>query len=141
MRRRTTYVLMFFIMLSHFSCNEYLELIPPEGLIREEFWKNQSDVESVLMAAYQRFAALDEMLFVFGEVRADMVVGDVNQNNRERLLAESNIYSDNNISNWFGFYRVINNCNEVIKNAALAQESALRLHIQNGLWTCDMPGL
>ncbi|MFC2115063.1 RagB/SusD family nutrient uptake outer membrane protein [Bacteroidota bacterium] len=122
MRRRTIFVLMFIIMLSHFSCNEYMELIPPEGLIREEFWKNQSDVESVLMAAYQRFAALDEMLFVFGEVRADMVVGDVNQNNRERLLAESNIYSDNNISNWWDYYRVINNCNEVIKNAVIVQE-------------------
>ena len=113
---------MFFIMLSNFSCKDYLELIPPEGLIREEFWKNQSDVESALMAAYQRFAALDDLLFVFGEVRADMVSGDVNQRNTERLLAESNIYSDNNLSNWWDFYRVINNCNEVIKNAVLAQE-------------------
>ncbi len=122
MRRRTTYVLMFIIMLSHFSCNDYLELIPPEGLIREEFWKSQSDVESVLMAAYQRFAGLDGLLFVYGEVRAEMVMGDVDQHNTERLLAESNIYSDNARSNWYSFYKVINNCNEVIKNAEFVQE-------------------
>lgn len=100
-----------------------MELIPPEGLIREEFWKNQSDVEAVLMAAYQRFANMDDLLFVFGEVRADMVSGDTDQNNIERLLAESNIYPDNRICSWQDFYKVINNCNEVIKNAPLVQEA------------------
>jgi hypothetical protein len=109
-------------MFTQFGCRDYMELIPPEGLIREEFWKNQSDVEAVLMAAYQRFANMDDLLFVFGEVRADMVAGDTDQDNVERLLAESNIYPDNRLCNWRDFYRVINNCNEVIENAELVQE-------------------
>ena len=41
-----------------FSCNEWLELEPPNGLIREEFWQTKEDVESAVMGAYHTFAAM-----------------------------------------------------------------------------------
>jgi len=122
MRKRIKYFLLFLVMTIQFSCNDYMELIPPGGLIREEFWKTKGDVEAVLMAAYQNFASMDRMLFVFGEVRADMVEGDVSQNWEERLISENNIYPDNSRCNWADFYKIINYCNEVIKNAPLVQE-------------------
>lgn len=122
MRKQIKYFLLFLVMSIQFSCNDYMELIPPGGLIREEFWKTKGDVEAVLMAAYQNFASMDRLLFVFGEVRADMVEGDVSQNWEERLLAENNIYPDNSRCNWADFYKIINYCNEVIKNAPLVQE-------------------
>lgn len=108
-------------MLSQISCKDYLELLPDEGLIREEFWKNQGDVEAVLMAAYQRFASVDDKLFIYGEVRADMVADAGSQRGAERDLAEGNIYPNNTLCNWQDFYKIINNCNEVIKNAASVQ--------------------
>ena len=99
-----------------------MELIPPGGLIREEFWKTKEDVEAVLMAAYESFASMDAKLFVYGEVRADLVEGDYNQPWEEQLLNEGNIYPNNSFSNWSSFYKIINYCNEVIKNAPLVQE-------------------
>ena len=99
-----------------------MELIPPGGLIREEFWKTKEDVEAVLMASYESFATMDAKLFVYGEVRADMLEGDYNQPWEERLLSEGNVYPDNSFSNWSDFYKIINYCNEVIKNAPLVQE-------------------
>lgn len=104
-------------ILTQFSCNNWMDLIPPDGLIREEYWKTKEDVESVLMAAYETFSTNDRLLFIMGEIRADMVVGDNNQPNNEQLISEGNIYPDNAICNWFNFYSVINYCNEVIKNA------------------------
>lgn len=104
------------------SCQDWLELIPPQGLIREEFWQTKEDVQAVVMGAYETFARLDAMLFRFGEIRADMIVGDIYQGGDEQRVAESNIYPENWMCDWAQFYEVINYCNEVIKNAPLVQE-------------------
>jgi starch-binding outer membrane protein, SusD/RagB family len=122
MRRRTKYILFIFMVLTLSSCDEYMELIPPGGLIKEEFWQNKGDVEAVLMASYQRFASMDRLLFVFGEARADMIEDAGSQDADERKISESNIYPDNKLCNWEDFYIIIKDCNEVIKNASLVQE-------------------
>lgn len=104
------------------SCNSWMELIPPQGLIREEFWKSKEDVEAVMMGAYDTFAKMDRLLFLYGELRGDMVIGDYNLGNSERQISESTIYPENYLCNWQSFYQVINFCNEVIKNAPLVQK-------------------
>ncbi len=45
----------FLLMTSQFGCEKWLELIPPEGLIREEFWKSRQDVDAVVMGIYESF--------------------------------------------------------------------------------------
>jgi len=122
MKIRAIYILIFFTLATPFSCSDWMELYPPQGLIREEFWKTKEDVQAVIMGAYESFAQLDGMLFKYGEIRADMVIGDYNQLWFERRVAESNIYPENYMCDWSDFYKVINYCNEVIKNAPLVQE-------------------
>ncbi len=122
MRTKAKYLLIAVMVFMQFSCNDWLELVPPGGLIRDEFWKTKEDVEAVLMAAYSSFASMDRTLFIMGEVRADLVQGDYNQGWNEQLLMENNIYPDNGLTNWDSFYKIINFCNEVIKNAPLVQE-------------------
>lgn len=117
------FILLLIALSVQLSCNDFLELIPPGGLVREEFWKSKEDVEAVLMGAYQSFAALDGDLFIFGEARGDMVKADVNLGGSERNMMESNIYPDNGLCNWDKFYKIINYCNEVIKNAPIVQQS------------------
>lgn len=115
------YLLLLLGLTMQFSCKDYLDLIPPGGLVREEFWKTKEDVEAVLMGAYQAFANMDNALFTYGEARGDMVAADYNLGS-ERSLMESNIYPDNWLNNWENFYRVINYCNDVIKNAPEVQK-------------------
>ncbi len=122
MKHSIKYTIAVVLVLISTSCNDWLELLPPGGLIREEYWKTQADVKAVLMAAYERFSSMDASLFIFGEIRADMIQGDIGQPTGEELLMESNIFPDNSICNWSAFYSVINNANEVIKNAPLVQE-------------------
>lgn len=116
------FLLLFLLLGSQISCTKYLELIPPGGLVREEFWKSKEDVEAVLMGAYQSFAAMDGSLFIYGEARGDMVKADYNLGGGERNLMESNIYPDNGLCNWNNFYKVINYCNDVLKNAPEVQK-------------------
>lgn len=116
------HIIVLVALLMQVSCNDWLELLPPGGLIREEFWKTKEDVEAGLMGAYDAMSRLDGLFFIFGEIRADMVKGDVNQSSDQRRISQNNIYPENPLSNWERFYQVINYCNEVIKNAPLVKE-------------------
>ncbi len=122
MRKKLKYLVLAMLVLTQISCNDWLELIPPGGLIREEFWKTRADVDAVLMAAYSGFSALDSRLFLFGELRGDMLIGGPNQSGNQQRIAENNIHPDNSETNWQNFYKVINYCNEVIVNAPKVQK-------------------
>jgi hypothetical protein len=122
MKRILKYLIVFIVVFIPFSCEKWMDLIPPEGLIREEFWKTKEDVEAVVMGTYENFGSMDATLFKYGEIRADMVKGDVYQLDAERKVSEGNIYPENSMCNWAQFYKVINYCNEVIKNAPLVRE-------------------
>lgn len=115
-------ILVFSSLVLLFGCNDWMDLIPPEGLTREEFWTAKEDVEAVLMGAYESFAIMDEKLFKYGEIRGDMLQGDYNQSGDEQKIQEGNIYQDNYLCNWFEFYQVIDYCNEVIDNGPDVQE-------------------
>jgi starch-binding outer membrane protein, SusD/RagB family len=116
-------ILVFIALTMQFSCSDFLELVPPSGLIRADFWKTKEDVTSVLMGAYTSFASMDEDLFTYGEARGDMATASIYfQWSDEYKLMQSNINPENKFCNWSKFYKVINYCNEVIKNAPEVQK-------------------
>lgn len=116
------FILILVVLMAQASCTKFLELVPPTGLVREEFWKTKEDVEAVLMGAYQSFASMNGSLFTYGEARGDLVKADYNLGGNEQNLMASNIYPDNYLCNWSGFYQVINYCNDVLKNAPNVQK-------------------
>lgn len=123
MKQRIKYIVLILLLAAQFGCNNFLELLPPSGLTREEFWKTKEDVEAVLMGAYGAFAQLDNLMFIHGEARGDMVTNDINLDWNIQNLMNSNIYSDNWLANWESFYKVINYCNDIIKNAPEVQKA------------------
>ena len=110
------------IFFSFNSCTDWLDLTPPDGLVKDEFWKSKEDIEAVLMGAYQEFANLDEKLFLYGELRADMLSDDNNTSGNERSIMEGNIYPTNGLCNWRDFYKVIAHCNSVLKYTSVVRE-------------------
>lgn len=118
------FILLFLALFLQFSCSNFLELIPPNGLVREEFWKTKEDVESVLMGGYQTFASMDGLLFTYGEARGDMVKAAPGwyENGNEGKLMKSDILPTNGLCSWEKFYKVINYCNEVIANAPAVKQ-------------------
>jgi len=122
MKKNIKHILVILTVFLQVSCGDWLELLPPEGLIREEFWQTKEDAEALLMGAYSAMSKLDGNFFLYGELRADMIKGDVYQGEDERKIVQNNIYPDNWLANWNRFYQVINYCNEVIKNAPAVQK-------------------
>lgn len=122
MKINIKYILIVVVLITQYACSDWLELEPPSGLTRDEFWQAKEDVESVLMGAYSAFAGIDDLLFVHGEARGDMVTDDINIDENIRNMMNGNIYSDNSFANWEKFYQIINYANEVINNAPAVKE-------------------
>ncbi|MFC2079996.1 RagB/SusD family nutrient uptake outer membrane protein [Bacteroidota bacterium] len=95
------------------SCDNWLELVPPNGLVQDEYWKNKEDIKASLMGAYDQLAKMDEELFLYGEIRGGMIAED-NPSDDIRDILKGNIYPDNYLCDWSGFYKIINYCNMVL---------------------------
>jgi len=122
MKIKSKLVPIIFLLALNFSCSKWMERLPPEGLVRDEYWNTKEEVQAVLMGAYTTFAQLDGVLFRCGEMRGDMVAGLKNLSLNDQKIMESNIYPDNPLCNWLQFYKVINYCNEVIQNGPSVQK-------------------
>lgn len=122
MKLKIKYTFIALLLLTFFSCEKWLDLLPPSGLTRDEFWQTKEDVKAVLMGTYSAFASLDNLMFIHGEARADLITDDVNADAAVVNMMNSNIYTDNWLANWQDFYEVINYCNEVIDNAPAVQD-------------------
>lgn len=123
-------ILLIFVTVT--SCSDYLDLQPEDGIIREEFWKTKEDVQAAVIGIYSSLLKrppaaqvptngtdynISEYLFMFGEIRADMISPAGNTTPDQRDITTSNILSSNDLTSWAAFYRTINYCNTVIELA------------------------
>jgi hypothetical protein len=121
MKKIIKYILIVLMLSAQFSCNKFMDILPPDGLVKNQYWNTKEEVEQVLLGAYSTFAQLDGQMFKYGEMRADMVTDLSNIDGDDRKVMQVNIYPDNSLCNWYSFYKVINYCNEVIKNAPVVR--------------------
>src|SRR5687768_14797172 len=113
----------FLLMISALSCNKYLDLKPQDGIIRQNFWKTKEQVQAAVIGCYASLLGapagindrpLAEYMFLWGELRADLLTPSTGVTNEELEIMNVNILSTNGLTNWRSFYRTINYCNTVI---------------------------
>jgi hypothetical protein len=109
------------MILSATSCKKYLDLQPLDGITRQEFWKTKEQVQASVIGIYSSLLgsasgdrALAEYLFLWGELRADMITATTGTTGEEADIINVNILPTNSIVNWRSVYRTINYCNTVI---------------------------
>lgn len=119
-----TILAIFILLVSATSCDDYLDLKPQDGIVREEFWKTKEDIQAAVIGIYSSLLntppgavadlPLSQYLFMYGELRGDMIApgGFVTQDQRDMM--NSNIIASNDLTSWDVFYRTINYCNTVI---------------------------
>jgi starch-binding outer membrane protein, SusD/RagB family len=114
------------------SCKKYLDLRPQDGIIRQNFWKTKEQVQAAVMGCYASLLgppsgvndkALAEYLFLWGELRGDMLTPAAGATNDDLEIMNTNILSSNSITNWRSIYRTINYCNTVIDFAPQVLEN------------------
>lgn len=124
MRNNLKISILAFFIATFFSCDDHLNLKPEDGTVRQEFWKTKEDVQAAVIGAYNSMLnsppgvsdrPLTDYLFMWGELRADMVLPTEYASNDERDISRMNILDTNPITSWAAFYRVINYCNTILE--------------------------
>lgn len=120
-----TYKLLFIAMLlSCTACEDWLALEPQDAITRQEFWKTKEQVQAAMIGCYASLLgttdnqrSIAESMFLWGEMRGDMVVPNTRASSSEVEIVNGNILATNDITTWRSFYKTINYCNTLIKFA------------------------
>ena len=106
------------------SCSNWLNLAPEDGVIREEFWQTKEHVNSAVIGCYSALQnGPTEKMFLWGELRADMIDNGLITKYDFSQIIDGEISSSNSVVSWSSFYAVINNCNTVLKFAPDVQKT------------------
>jgi starch-binding outer membrane protein, SusD/RagB family len=123
MNKKILNILFFaFIITASTSCKKWLDLRPQDGITRQDFWQTKEQVQSAVIGCYSSLLGdpngkdkpLSEYLFMWGELRADMVASGPGVSNDELDVFNVNTLPTNSVTNWSAVYRTINYCNTVI---------------------------
>jgi len=111
------------------SCKKWLDLKPQDGIVSTAFWTTKEQVKAEVIGCYSSLLApppsgdgnndrsLTEYLFLWGELRADMVAQGPGMTSDEIDVINVNTLPTNFVTRWSAAYRTINYCNTVIDNA------------------------
>ena len=106
------------------ACSDYLDILPMNDVVLENYWTEKSDVASVLNGCYESLESRDCLtrMALWGEVRSDnMYLGSNVPWELEQLIKE-NILPTNSYCTWTPFYQTINRCNTVCYYAPKVQQ-------------------
>lgn len=132
MKRILLYIPVLLVLFSVSSCKKWLDLQPQDGITGAEFWKTKEQVQAAVVGCYASLLGsatnsrpLAEHLFLWGELRADMIASTTSTTAEETDIINVNIGDRNSIANWRTLYQTINYCNTVIDFApAVLQRDA-----------------
>ena len=118
-----TILAIFILFVSASSCDNYLDLRPQDGIVRDEFWKTKEDIQAAVIGIYSSMLnsppgvsdlTLTQYLFMYGELRGGMVAEGSFVTDDQRDIINTNVLPSNGLTDWGAFYRTINYCNTVI---------------------------
>jgi len=119
MKRLSYYLIILLTGFSVASCTDWLTLEPEDGVTLGDYFQSQEDVEAVVVGCYCAMmnTTFVNDLFLWGELRADMITGGTKPNSSYTSIISGEIAESNTITKWSAFYTVINNCNIVLEYA------------------------
>ena len=105
------------------SCSDFLTIYPTDRIVGEDFWKTKADVDQMVDGAYQSMLSynVQERAIMWGAYRSDELVkhSDYSSTNSTTLdnISAVNLLPSMGYNSWAAFYKVINNCNIVLRHA------------------------
>jgi hypothetical protein len=81
-----TILAIFILFVSASSCDNYLDLRPQDGIVRDEFWKTKEDIRAAVIGIYSSLLnsppgvsdlTMSQYLFMYGELRETWLLPEV----------------------------------------------------------------
>lgn len=123
MKRIISYIWIIALLPGLAACNKWLDLQPQDGITKAEFWKTKEDVKAALTGIYSSLnnGGVEEHIFLWGELRGDMILPTSYADDDFRFVKNMNILSTNIMADWSDLYGTINDCNLLLDFAANAK--------------------
>ncbi len=105
------------------GCSDFLDILPMNDVVLENYWTEKADVTSVMNACYETLEHSDAMtrMAVWGELRSDNVRAGASVPNEINELLKENLLPSNPYCSWSKIYECINRCNIVCHYAPMVQ--------------------
>lgn len=114
MKTRTIYIMAIAILLSLTSCNGWLDILPNNEQVTDNYWKSKEDVEAVIASGYYYMRQAVPSIIAWGEVRG----GTITTNNvANAYLQNFSMTATRAICDYSSIYKVIGMANSVLKYA------------------------
>ena len=111
------------LVIGQTSCSDFLDILPMNEVVLENYWTEKADVVSVRNSCYESLATSDAMtrIGIWGELRSDNIFAGANIPDDVSEVLKENILSSNPYCNWSKLYECINRCNIVCHYAPKVQ--------------------
>ena len=106
------------------GCSDFLDILPMNEVVLENYWTEKGDVMSVVNSCYETLEHSDCLtrMGVWGELRSDNLRMGANVPDEINEILKENLLPSNPMCNWGKFYEAINRCNTVCHYAPGVQE-------------------
>ena len=118
--KKIAYIFLLGITLLTTSCSNWLNVLPTDEQVTENYWTSKEDVEAVLASGYYYMRVTTPYLIDWGELRGFSVYAPTNT--AKGKLQNFQMTAESSLCEWDNFYKVLNMANSVIKYAPQVQE-------------------
>lgn len=104
------------------SCNDWLDLLPNNEQVTDNYWKSKEDVEAVVAAGYYNMRLLVPQMLRWGELRGGSLYtletkSSITEDQSPRELQDFNLQPTGGVCNYWPVYKVIGLANSVLHYA------------------------
>jgi hypothetical protein len=107
------------------SCKKMYDLQPQDSLNPSQVYQNVYDADAAVLGIYGQFVGLADRYIILNELQGDLLDITPNSNNYLKQLSTHTVTADNPYADPRPFYRVINNCNDALKNFGIMHQKKL----------------
>lgn len=106
------------------GCDDFLDTLPLNDVVLENYWTQKADVTSVLNSCYESLESVESMqrMGIWGEARSDNFIQGRSPSYDVQEILKENILPTNSYAKWDVMYKTINRCNTVCHYAPKVQE-------------------
>lgn len=111
-------------MLTLTGCNDFLDTLPLNDVVLENYWTQKADVKSVLNSCYESLESPESVtrMAVWGELRSDNIIQGRSVGQDISDLLKENLLPTNSMAKWDVMYQTINRCNTVCHYAPIVMD-------------------
>jgi len=104
------------------SCNDWLDLLPNNEQVTDNYWKSKEDVESVLASGYYYMRNAVPQMLLWGELRGGTLFNNSTTDEAGKLQDFDAVEGNSQVK-YSTFYQIINMANSVLKYAPDVQNA------------------